>query len=77
MITIASVHNGYILRHRVGEDETARVFEVEDTDKGEAMAAAGLLYAVLEQVGAYGSKHDAYRVRVSVIEAASGEDVMA
>ena len=44
------------------------VFEVnEDSDTGEVEAGARLLYHLLELLGLYGSKHDAARLRVTVV----------
>lgn len=65
--------NGYVVETLDG----VTVCEDDDTDLGQCQATARMLYTVLEAVGSVGSKHDAYRVRVSVIARDTGEDVLA
>jgi hypothetical protein len=73
-VKIWTVDNGYVMHSPVIESTV--VCEDDETDKGACVSTARLLYAVLDALGAAGSKHDAFRVRVSVIERDSGEDVL-
>ena len=59
---IYKADNGYILQGSDGK----QVFEDNYTEKAHCECVQRLLYAVLEELGEYGSKHDAYRVRVYV-----------
>lgn len=73
IVTVESVDNGYVVKF--GGDTA--VFEGGDTPLEDTLCAARMMYAVLEAVGAYGSKHDDYRVRVAVIERDTGKDMLA
>lgn len=72
MITIETTENGYILR----TPEHTQVFEETDTALGDKFAAVHLLYAILEEIGCYGTKHDDARVRIALVARDSGEDLL-
>lgn len=71
-VTIDRADNGYLVR------AGARVEVVEDgedyRDDCEARTSLRLLYVVLDMLGRLGSKHDAARVRVVILNQ-DGEDV--
>ena len=64
-VHIEPVDNGFLIRQgpRVEVCE-----EDEYAQDGEAQATMRLLYQVLDMLGRLGSKHDAYRVRISVVD---------
>ena len=69
-VKIWRTSNGYIMQSL----DTVEVCEEEDNNLSVCRAAQHLLYAVLEAMGAYGSKHDKYRVRISVIDRDTGKE---
>lgn len=72
-VVVTKADNGYIVE---GFDGLI-VCESEGlTVRSDCEAAATMLYAVLEQLGELGTKHDEYRTRVAVIERETGRDVM-
>ena len=68
-VRIERADNGFIVR----QGPRVEVIEEQDTDDGEAEAAQALCYLVLEMVGRLGTKHDAFRVRVELVDQRSGE----
>ncbi len=74
-VTIEVADNGYVVSTTAsGERTNYVVIEEADEPLGAVRAAQSLLWEVLEQVGMFGSKHDAARVRV-VLQTPDGEDV--
>ena len=65
--------NGFLVENDGGD---LTVCEEPDTSETDARSAAHMLCAVLEACGVIGSKHDKLRVRISVIDRDTGEDVL-
>ncbi len=73
-ISIERVDNGFILKSPGDWDESTgkeqiKVFEENSRDEfGEHEALQKLFYVIIEELGLYGSKHDAKRLRVTLEE---------
>ena len=70
-LKITKASNGYILQPMGDdhEDEGMSVYEEENINKyGELEAMFRALYSVIEYFGVYGSKHDARRLRVVIVD---------
>ena len=76
-LKITKASNGYILQP-MGDDheeEGMMVYEEDDLDEfGELEAMLKVLYGVIEHFGVYGSKHDAKRLRVVIVDR-EGEEI--
>jgi hypothetical protein len=78
-IVIKSVENGYTLTvPAISADEstTTHVFQIDDMkEDGELDASLELLYALIDQLGVYGSKHDKRRLRVEIVNQNEDEEL--
>jgi hypothetical protein len=72
-VTVTRADNGYIVE---GENSLSVCEDDGLTERSDCEATARMLYAVLEAMGGLGSKHDPFRVRIAVIDQATGRDVM-
>ena len=70
-VSIWRASNGYIVQDGSGVTVCE---DVEMDESGEQDAAARLLWTVLDSVGMSGSKHDRYRVRVTVLDQKADAD---
>lgn len=78
-IELERVQNGYTARWWEDADDDnlvkeQRVFEEQDTPKGELDAFVALVWFLAEHFGVYGSKHDEFRLRCEVADQREGAD---
>ncbi len=79
-LTIEKVTNGYIVSHPDEFDDGVKVefrdvIEEPEEEWGELAAGLHLLYFVMDYFGLIGSKHDAKRLRVEIVEKESDGDI--
>ena len=63
-IRIERVANGFIISDAADQKV---VIEEDDKKEKDCQAIRTMLYEVLDGLGEYGSKHDAERIRISII----------
>ncbi|MFA6971422.1 MAG: hypothetical protein WC208_08485 [Gallionella sp.] len=68
-IEIESVDNGYIVK----TEGQKIVIELDDNKEKDCKATRSLLYTVLDMLGEAGSKHDAERVRIIIVNSEEKE----
>jgi hypothetical protein len=78
-IEIEKVQNGYVCKwwEEADDDELVkgqRVFEEQDSARGDLDAFVSLCWFLAEHFGVYGSKHDEFRLRCEVVNQREGAD---
>jgi hypothetical protein len=77
LFTLSRVDNGFILTIPAENDEQGIdhyiAYELPNDPRAEREKSADLLYAILELMGYYNSKHEPYRIIIEVREKEAGE----
>ena len=69
---IERASNGFILTHEPyyldgeAQNEVKEVFETDKEELQELESVVNMLYSIIEWAGYIGSKHDKYRIRITI-----------